>query len=77
LFTPQIPKVGQGRCVYKTCRFPITYIMEAADDISYLSADLEDAVEKGILTLDELYHLIKKECQKRGEEYLLEVIWLH
>jgi len=51
--------------------------MEAADDISYLSADLEDAVEKGILTLDELYHLIKKECQKRGEEYLLEVIWLH
>lgn len=27
-------------------RFPLTYIMEAADDISYCVADLEDAVEK-------------------------------
>lgn len=27
-------------------RFPLTYIMEAADDISYCIADLEDAVEK-------------------------------
>lgn len=27
-------------------RFPLTWIMEAADDISYCVADLEDAVEK-------------------------------
>lgn len=56
------------------CRFPITYIMEAADDISYLTADLEDSVVKGILSLDEVYSLIKKECEKQGETYLLEVI---
>jgi len=55
-------------------RFPITYIMEAADDISYLTADLEDAVEKGILTLDDVYNLIKKECEKEDEHYLLELI---
>jgi len=55
-------------------RFPITYIMEAADDISYLTADLEDAVEKGILSLDEVYNLIKKECEKENEHYLLEII---
>jgi len=55
-------------------RFPITYIMEAADDISYLMADLEDAIEKGILTLDEVYNLIKKECEKEDEHYLLELI---
>lgn len=55
-------------------RFPITYIMEAADDISYLTADLEDSVEKGILSLDEVYNLIKSECEKEGENYLLEVI---
>jgi len=48
--------------------------MEAADDISYLTADLEDSVEKGILSLDEVYNLIKQECQKEGETYLLEVI---
>lgn len=55
-------------------RFPITYIMEAADDISYLTADLEDAVEKGILNLDQVYDLIKKACETEGEHYLLEVI---
>ncbi|MDP2717013.1 dGTPase [Rheinheimera sp.] len=36
------------------CRHPLTYIMEAADDISYCLADLEDAVEKGLLSLTEL-----------------------
>ncbi|MDF7671427.1 dGTPase [Orbaceae bacterium ESL0721] len=37
-------------------RYPFTYIMEAADDISYCIADLEDAVEKKILTVRQLYH---------------------
>lgn len=55
-------------------RFPITYIMEAADDISYLTADLEDSVEKGILSLDDVYTIIKAECQKQDEEFLLEII---
>ncbi|MCG4327948.1 dGTPase, partial [Escherichia coli] len=36
-------------------RFPLTYIMEAADDISYCVADLEDAVEKSIFTVEQLY----------------------
>lgn len=36
------------------CRHPLTYIMEAADDISYCLADLEDAVEKGLLNLPQL-----------------------
>lgn len=30
-------------------RFPLTWIMEAADDISYCVADLEDAVENVFL----------------------------
>ena len=44
------------------CRFPLVYIMEAADDISYCIADLEDAVDKGILSL-------------RGLKYFLRQIW--
>ena len=36
------------------CRHPLTYIMEAADDISYCLADIEDAVEKGLFSLTEL-----------------------
>jgi dGTPase len=48
--------------------------MEAADDISYLTADLEDSVEKGILSLDEVYALIKAECQSLDESYLLAIV---
>ncbi|WP_054178418.1 dGTPase [Trabulsiella odontotermitis] len=36
-------------------RFPLTWIMEAADDISYCVADLEDAVEKHIFSVEQLY----------------------
>ena len=36
------------------CRHPLSYIMEAADDISYCLADIEDAVEKGLLSLPQL-----------------------
>ncbi|WP_427911611.1 dGTPase [Ramlibacter sp. MMS24-I3-19] len=31
-------------------RFPLAYIMEAADDIAYCISDLEDSIEKGLLT---------------------------
>lgn len=48
-------------CIYssldiaKGCRHPLAYIMEAADDISYCIADLDDAIEKGVLTVDALH----------------------
>ncbi|ACZ11988.1 dGTPase [Sulfurospirillum deleyianum] len=69
-----IEKIQDKLNIKHGCRFPLTYIMEAADDISYLTADLEDSVEKGILNLDKVYELIKAECEKEGETYLLEVI---
>ncbi len=40
--------------IKKECRHPLTYIMEAADDISYCFADIEDAVDKGILSVESL-----------------------
>jgi len=55
-------------------RFVITYIMEAADDISYLIADLEDSTEKGIMNLDQIYNIIKYECQKEGETFLSDIL---
>ncbi|UJD90826.1 dGTPase [Rahnella aquatilis] len=42
-------------------RFPLTYIMEAADDISYCIADLEDAVEKSIFSVEQLYQYLCRE----------------
>lgn len=47
-------------------RHPATYILEAADDISYLFADLEDAVKKGIVDWENL----KSELYKvKGETF--------
>lgn len=39
-------------------RHPLSYLMEAADDICYAIVDLEDAVEMGILELHELERLL-------------------
>ena len=39
-------------------RHPVAYIMEAADDIAYCLADIEDSVEKGIFTIEQLSQLL-------------------
>ncbi len=36
------------------CRHPLVYLMEAADDIAYCVADLDDAVDRGLLSLEAL-----------------------
>ena len=51
-------QVSEYLHIEKGCRFPLAYIMEAADDISYCLADLADAVDKGILTIAELHKLL-------------------
>lgn len=37
----------------QVCRHPLTYLMEAADDIAYATADLEDALNKGLFTMEQ------------------------
>ncbi len=44
----------------KDARNPITFLVEAADDIVYSVADIEDGIKKRILTWDQLYQLLKK-----------------
>lgn len=44
-------------------RHPVAYIMEAADDIAYCMADIEDAVEKGLLSLAEVARLLREKYQ--------------
>ena len=41
------------------CRHPLTYVLEAADDIAYATADLEDAFKKGLFTLDAFTEFFK------------------
>ena len=33
-------------------RHPLTFLLEAADDIAYLTADLEDSFKKGFVSYD-------------------------
>ena len=51
---PIIRHINETLAIEDGCRSPFAYVMEAADDISYCIADIEDAVEKGILKFDEL-----------------------
>lgn len=46
------------------CRHPLTFLLEAADDIAYKTADIEDAVKKGMIT----YPLLLS--QLRSERYM-------
>lgn len=36
------------------CRHPLAFLLEAADDIAYLTADIEDAHRKGLISLREI-----------------------
>ena len=62
--------------IKENCRFPLVYIMEAADDISYCIADLEDAIDKGILTFRGLSFWLREVWQECGDDsnYLPDII---
>ncbi len=43
------------------CRYPLTFLLEAADDIAYHTADIEDAVKKGFISYSQLLEELKSE----------------
>ena len=53
------------------CRHPLAFILEAADDIAYKTADIEDAVKKGFMTYSQLVSDLKErymeKCADEGE----------
>ena len=48
----------------KDSRHPLTYILEAADDLAYKTADIEDAFVKGFLS----FHELSRELEKLQKE---------
>ncbi|MED4012907.1 deoxyguanosinetriphosphate triphosphohydrolase [Priestia aryabhattai] len=48
------------------CKHPVTYLLEAADDIAYLAADIEDGVKKGAVPWEKVYNEAK---DKFGIQY--------
>lgn len=43
----------------RVIRHPLSYLMEAADSICYLTMDIEDGYNKGLVSLDYLYEKLK------------------
>lgn len=50
---------------------PLAYFLEAADDIAYLGADIEDGVKKKAIDWETSYKILKQELPKIDEEYIL------
>lgn len=50
-------------------RHPLTFLLEAADDIAYTTADLEDAYKKGLFTLQQLKEFIQKNINDLEDYY--------
>ncbi|NVK73229.1 MAG: dGTPase [Oceanospirillaceae bacterium] len=58
---PFIKVLREALNIQEGRRSPFAYIMEAADDISYGVADIEDAEEKGILSIADLPNILREE----------------
>jgi len=54
-------------------RYPLTYIMEAADDIAYCLSDIADGIEKRIITSDDFLKEFKKMWQEKYKDELCPV----
>ena len=50
-------------------RHPLTFILEAADDIAYSTADIEDGIKKGFIDFEKFLETIKKEIPGDKELY--------
>jgi dGTPase len=45
----------------RIARYPLAYIMEAADDIAYCISDIEDGIEKNIITAEDFFEELREE----------------
>lgn len=52
----------------RVCRHPLVFLLEAADDIAYMMADIEDAFKKGILNNEILRDVLKKYLNLTNEK---------
>lgn len=52
------------KCQQGYVRHPLVYLMEAADDIAYATADLEDAMKKGLFSLNQIIAYFNKSVDK-------------
>lgn len=55
-------------------RHPLVFIMEAADDISYSIADVDDAVDRKLLTLEQALHDLQASLNEEANAFIQPII---
>lgn len=55
----------------KGIRHPAVYLMEAADDITYIGDDIEDGVKKGYIDIDTEYERLKKRYESQQKNFFI------
>lgn len=51
-------------------RFPIVYLLEAADDIAYSAADIEDGVKEGIITIQDVKTIFEQNLEGNKDDVM-------
>ncbi|MBZ9724853.1 dNTP triphosphohydrolase [Mesorhizobium sp. CO1-1-11] len=67
-----VREVWQETGLSEGVRHPLTFIMEACDDIAYSVVDVEDAAKKGLINFDSLIGHLQHEA--KGDEIVLKII---
>jgi dGTPase len=68
-FESERPRIDQAWDALKfkvQQRFPLAYLVEAADDISYCISDMEDGIDQGIFTLREFFNELQVWIDKKN-----------
>ncbi|WP_337236403.1 dGTP triphosphohydrolase [Proteus faecis] len=55
-----VNKVWEETGLSENIRHPLTYIMEACDDIAYTILDAEDTIKKGLASINDLFYFLEK-----------------
>lgn len=55
-----VNKVWAETGLSENIRHPLTYIMEACDDIAYTILDAEDTIKKGLASINDLFYFLEK-----------------
>jgi dGTPase len=63
---PTFQRVRSATGLKGTMRNPLTYLMEAADDIAYATGDIEDVLKKGFVDYDAIREALKKTSGESG-----------
>lgn len=58
----------------ENCRYPLTYLLESADDIAYKTADIEDAAMTGLITRSQLEEELLSIAENCADEKCAQMV---